>query len=275
MSSLDVLVHLRQYSGTPPALRAALALSRRIDVHLHGLYVAPIPPAAFTSPETVAVLVHESDRHYREASVADGWWREQLAAAGARGDWLVAQSDALDAIAYAARWNDLIVIERPQSQPDAPLGWGLVSRSAFAAGAPLLVIPESAEVGELGRRVVVLWNGSREAIRAVHGALPILRRAESVVVLDGESRGTNGGGLLHLPAFDLRRHLEMHAITAEFQPFAAPDDRGAGLLAAARASGADLIVMGAWGHSRIAELIVGGVTRHLFQNADRALFVAH
>lgn len=274
MSPLDVLVHLRQYSGDPPALRAALALSRRIEVLLHGLYVAPIPPAAFTSPETVAVLVHESDRHFREAGIADAWWRDRLEAGGARGDWLVAQSDALDAIAYAARWNDLIVIERPQNQPDAPLGWGLVSRSAFAAGAPLLVIPESAEVGELGRRVVILWNGSREAIRAVHGALPILRRAESVVVIDGESRGTNGG-LLHLPPFDLRRHLDAHAVAAEFQPFTAPDDRGAGLLAAARATGADLIVMGAWGHSRIAELIVGGVTRHLFQNADRALFVAH
>ncbi|MBL8300100.1 MAG: universal stress protein [Rhodanobacteraceae bacterium] len=274
MGPLDVLVHMRQYNGDPPALRAALALSRRIDVHLHGLYVAPIPPAAFTSPETVAVLVHESDRHFREARVADDWWREKMKAGGARGDWLVAQSDTLDAIAYAARWNDLIVIERPQNQPDAPLGWGLVSRSAFAAGTPLLVIPDSADVGELGHRVVVLWNGSREAIRAVHGALPLLQRADSVVVIDGEHRGANGG-LLHLPAFDLRRHLQIHAIAAEFQPFTAPDDRGAGLLAAARALDADLIVMGAWGHSRIAELIVGGVTRHLFQNADRALFVAH
>lgn len=274
MSTLDVLVHLRHYSGDPPALRAALALSRRLDVHLHGLYVAPIPPAAFTSPETVAVLVHESDRHFREAGVADAWWRQRLTDAGARGDWLVAQTDSLDAIAYAARWNDLIIIERPQQQPDAPLGWGLVSRSAFAAGVPLLVIPESAEVGEVGRRVVVMWNGSREAIRAVHGALPILRTAETVIVLDGENRGGNGG-LLHLPRFDLRRHFANHSVAAEFQPYTAPDDRGAGLLASARATGADLIVMGAWGHSRIAELIVGGVTRHLFQNADRALFVAH
>lgn len=274
MSTLDVLVHLRQYSGDPPALRAALALSRRLDIHLHGLYVAPIPPAAFTSPETVAMLVHESDRHFREAGVADAWWRQRLTDAGARGEWLVAQTDSLDAIAYAARWNDLIIIERPQQQPDAPLGWGLVSRSAFAAGVPLLVIPESAEVGDLGRRVVVMWNGSREAIRAVHGALPILRTAETVIVLDGESRGSSGG-LLHLPRFDLRRHFANHSVAAEFQPYAAPDDRGAGLLAAARATGADLIVMGAWGHSRIAELIVGGVTRHLFQNADRALLVAH
>ena len=274
MSTLDVLVHLRQYSGDPPALRAALALSRRLDAVLHGLYVAPIPPAAFTSPETVAVLVHESDRHFREAGVADAWWHEKLAAAGARGDWLVAQADALDAIAYAARWNDLIVIERPQQQPDAPLGWGLVSRCAFAAGAPLLVIPESAEVGELGRVVTVLWNGSREAIRAVHGALPILRRADVVVVLDCESRGSNGG-LLHLPNFDLRNYLAAHAVKADFHPSKTSDDRGAGLLAAARATGADLLVMGAWGHSRLTELIVGGVTRHLFQNADRALLVAH
>lgn len=274
MRSLDILVHMRQYQGSPPALRAALALQRRVDARLHGLYVAPIPPAAFTSPETVAVLVHESDRHFREAGAAGAWWQQHMNEGNARGDWLVAQADALDAIAYAARWNDLIVIERPQQQPEAPLGWGLVSRSAFAAGVPLLVIPESAEIGELGRTVTILWNGSREAIRAVHGALPILRKADSVVVIDGESRG-NGGGLLQLPAFDLRRHLDGHGIAAQFQSFAAPDDRGAGLLAAAKATGADLLVMGAWGHSRLAELIVGGVTRHLFQHADRALFVAH
>ena len=95
-------------------------------------------------------------------------------------------------------------------------------------------------------------------------------------VAAGSSGGnSNGGGLLQLPGFDLRRHLDAHGIAAQFQGFSAPDDRGAGLLAAARASGADLLVMGAWGHSRLAELIVGGVTRHLFQHADRALFVAH
>lgn len=274
MRALDVLVHVRQYHGEPLPVRAAVAVAQRVKAHLHGLYVAPIPPAAFTSPETVAVLVQESDRRFHEAQAASAWWNGMISAAGQRGDWQVAQSDALDAVVHAARWNDLIVIERPQQKPEAPLGWGLVSRSAFSIATPLLVVPEGARIGALGARVAVLWNGSREATRAVHGALPILAAADEVVVIDGEVPPTNGG-ILHLPRFDLRSHLVAHGVNAVFKPFDGNGDRGAALLAAARDAAADLIVMGAWGHSRIAELVLGGATRHLFQNSDRPLLVAH
>lgn len=274
MRALDVLVHVRQYQGEPLSVRAAVALTRRVKAHLHGLYVAPIPPAAFTSPETVAVLVQESDRRFHEAQAAAGWWKGIADAAGVRGDWQVAQADALDAVAQAARWNDLIVIERPQSKPEAPLGWGLVSRSAFAVATPLLVIPEGAQIGELGARIVVLWNGSREAVRAVHGALPLLTRADEVVVIDGEPPPVDGG-ILHLPRFDVREHLVSHGVNAVFKPFDAAGDRGVALLAAARDAAADIIVMGAWGRSRIAELVLGGATRHLFQHSGTPLLVAH
>ena len=274
MRALDILVHVRQYQGDPPSVRAATALARRIDARLHGLYVAPIPPAAFTSPETVAVLVQESDRRFHEAQSAASWWNGLIEAAGARGDWQVAQADALDAIVHAARWNDLIVIERPQLKPEAPLGCGLVSRTVFGTATPLLVVPEGAQIGTLGERVAILWNGSREAIRAVHGALPVLEQAASVVVIDGEEPPSNGG-ILHLPRFDLRAHLVDHGVNAVFKPFAPTGERGAALLAAVRDSGADLVVMGAWGHSRIAELVLGGATRHLFQHTDKPLLVAH
>lgn len=274
MRALDILVHVRQYHGDPLPVRAATALARRVDARLHGLYVAPIPPAAFTSPETVAVLVQESDRRFHEAQSAATWWSGLVEAAGARGDWQVAQADALDALVHASRWNDLIVIERPQQKPEAPLGWGLVSRTAFGTATPLLVVPEGAQIGTLGARVAVLWNGSREAIRAVHGALPVLARADEVIVIDGEEPAPSGG-ILHLPRFDLRTHLVDHGINAVFKPFTANGDRGVALLAAVRDSGADMVVMGAWGHSRIAELVLGGATRHLFQNTDKPLLVAH
>ncbi|UXI69073.1 universal stress protein [Tahibacter amnicola] len=274
MRALDVLVHVRHYAGDSPTFRAALALGRRVPGRLHGLYVAPIPPAAFTSPETVAVLVHESDRRYRGAQSAEAWWQELLAMNAAEGDWTVAQADAIDAIASMARWIDLIVIERAQHQAEAPVGWGLVSRSVLAVGVPVVVVPEGVVFDELGRHIVVLWNGSREATRAVHGALPFLLRAEAVTVIDGEAP-TNNGGILHLPRFDLRRYLQAHGVRANFRPFTAESDRGAALMAAVKDAGADLVVMGAWGHSRLTELVLGGATRYLFQHADRPLLVAH
>lgn len=270
--TLDVLVHLRRYDGDPAAARAARLLAQRVEAKLHGLYVAPIPPAAFTSPETVAVLVHESDRRYREAQGAGAWWSGLLQ--GAAGDWLVALADPLDAVAHAARWCDLVVIERPMQNPDAPVGWGLVSRSVFDGGAPVLVVPDTAALATLGERIVVAWNGSREAVRAVHGALPLLARAGQILVLDGSSE-PDAGGMLKLPRFDLAAYLSRHGIRADFHPFGGGSGKGVEILDAAHTATADLVVMGAWGHSRLTELVLGGTTRHLFQHSDLPLLVAH
>jgi nucleotide-binding universal stress UspA family protein len=271
MRSLDVLVHLRRYDGDPVAARAARLLAARTPAILHGLYVAPIPPAAFTSPETVAVLVHESDRRYHEAQEAGAWWNGLLH--GTVGEWHVALADPIDAIAHAARWCDLVVIERPMNNPDAPVGWGLVSRSVFDSGVPVLVVPDTAALGKLGERIVVAWNGSREAVRALHGALPLLARASQILVLDGST--DNDGGMLKLPRFDLATYLQRHGIHADFHTFDSGNGKGQEILNAAHTAAADLIVMGAWGHSRLTELVLGGTTRHLFQHSDLPLLVAH
>jgi len=274
MSTLDVLVHLRRYEGEPAAARAARMLAARLPAVLHGLYVAPIPPAAFTSPETVAVLVHESDRRYREARNAQAWWQALMQPHAAVTEWHVALADPLDAIAHAARWCDLIVIERPMQNPDAPVGWGLVSRAVFDAGTPVLVVPDTAALSSLGERVVVAWNGSREAVRAIHGALPLLAKAGQVIVLDGCGEPDNGG-MLQLPRFELSTHLARHGISAEFRKFGSGGSKAGAILEAARSVQADLVVMGAWGHSRLTEMVMGGTTRQLFQQADLPLLVAH
>lgn len=274
MRPLDVLVHLRRYDGEPPSARAALLLAEHIKVALHGLYVAPLPPAAFTSPESMAVLVEESDRRCRDARDASGWWRELLDRHRTSGDWQVALSDPIDAIAFAARWSNLIVMERPMQNPDAPVGWGLVSRTVLEAGSPVLVVPDNAPLVSVGRIAAFAWNGSRGAIRAVHGALPVLAKAEKVVVLDGAGPEP-GGSLLQMPRFDLGAHLSRHGIAAEFSAFAPGNDKAAAILAAAHAAGADLLVMGAWGRSRLTELVIGGTTRKLFQQTDLPLLVAH
>jgi nucleotide-binding universal stress UspA family protein len=274
MDSLDVLVHLRRYDGDPAAARAARLLAARVPAILHGLYVAPIPPAAFTSPETVAVLVHESDRRFREAREAQAWWQASLSGNGLQGEWHVALADPVDALVHAARWCDLLVIERPMQNPEAPVGWGLVSRSVFDAGTPVLVVPDTAALERLGECIVVGWNGSREAIRAIHGALPLLQRAQRVIVLDGSTE-PEGGSMLQLPRFDLAAHFARHGIVAEFRRFGSGGGKAAAILETARTAEADLLVVGAWGHSRLTEMFVGGTTRQLFQQSELPLLVGH
>jgi nucleotide-binding universal stress UspA family protein len=169
------------------------------------------------------------------------------------GEWLVAQGEPVEAICHAARWCDLVVAKRPVLNPDAPLGWGTVSRTVFGAGVPVVVVPEICKIGDLGARVLIAWNHSREATRAIRGALPLLAQpSRSSFSTAPSSRASSARGTCRnstSPVFFSR-----HGITAEFRAFTAESDYGAGILDAAIAMQADLIVMGAWGHSRIAEL---------------------
>ena len=274
MPGLDIVVHVRSSEGVPLAARAGLALASRLQAYLYGLYVAPLGSAVYSTPETVVFQVHEADDLYSDALAHRSWWQELLTAHTAQGEWLVAQGEAVEALCHVAHWCDLIVAERPVLNPDAPTGWGTVSRTVFGADVPVVVVPETAKMDVLGERILIAWNHSREAIRAIHGALPLLKRAAQVVVLDG-ARNDDRLGARHLPQLDLPAWFARHAVAAQFREFAATSDYGAGILAAAHEMQADMIVMGAWGHSRIAQLVLGGSTRYLFQNSDLPLFVAH
>ena len=271
---LDLLIHVRRTDAPTRAASVGLALAQRLGAWVTGLHVVPIAPAASASPEAVALYVNEADALYRDALGADAAWRAQLDAHGVDGEWQVAQGDTIEALCHASRWSDLVVIERSQLIPDAPIGWGMVSRTLFGVSAPVLVIPETAPCTRVGAHILIAWNESREAMLAIRGALPLLARAERVSVLEGDA-GDSPFGLRYLPKVDLRAWLRRRAITAQFQSFAPGKERGADLLAAAHTAAADLIVMGAWGHSRITELVLGGTTRYLFQHSDLPLLVAH
>lgn len=273
-SGLDVLIHLRHTDGLTPAATVGLALAQRLGAWATGLHVVPIAATAFASPEAIALYVNETDALFREAQQRGAFWHAQLETFGIGGEWQVSQGDTIESLCHASRWSDLVVVERPQLVPDAPTGWGVVSRTVFGSTAPVVVVPETAPCESVGTRIVVAWNQSREAMRAIHGALPLLARAEHVTVLEGDAND-NPFGLRYLPKVDLRAWLKRRGIDAEFRPFTATRDRGAALLDTAHAASADLIVLGAWGHSRITELVLGGTTRHLFQSSDLPLLVAH
>lgn len=272
--SLDVLIHLRRTDAATPAVTLGLALASRLKAWVTGLHVVPIAPPAFASPEAVALQVHEADQMVKDALSRSGWWQQLLAARGLAGEWQASQGDQVEIICHAARWNDIVVVERPQLNPDAPTGWGVVSRTVFASSAPVVVVPDSVKLDNCGGHLAIAWNQSREAARAIHGALPLLARAERVTVLAGEAVD-NPFGLRYLPRLDLQAWLARHEIDAEFRSFQGGKDHGAALLDAAHAASADMIVMGAWGHSRITELVLGGTTRYLFQSSDLPLVVAH
>ncbi len=165
-------------------------------------------------------------------------------------------------VAQQARLADLCVIPHPEASQDVSSSDALHA-VLFDSGRPVLLAPAKAPVS-LGRRICVGWNGTAESSGAVQAAIPWMQQADTVRILTSEDYQRRGPS-----AADLAAYLSLHDIEAEIATFRPVDKSvGAGLLAAAREFGADLLSMGAYSHSRLRQLILGGVTRHVLEHAD-------
>ncbi|WP_458096945.1 universal stress protein [Roseomonas sp. WA12] len=167
-----------------------------------------------------------------------------------------------DLVAQQSRLYDMAVVPHPDSREDVSSSDALHA-VLFDSGRPVLIAPRMPPAS-IGARVCCAWNGTAESAAAIAASLPWLHRAEAVQILhskDYQRRGPDVSGIL--------AYLRWHNIAAEPVEFA-PVTRevGAGLLGAARDFGADLLCMGAYSHSRIRQLILGGVTRHVLENSD-------
>jgi nucleotide-binding universal stress UspA family protein len=165
-------------------------------------------------------------------------------------------------LAQQARLADLAVIPHPEAGQDVSSSDALHA-VLFDSGRPVLLSP-AIPPPTIGTRICVGWNGTAESSAAVQAALPWMHRAEAVRILTSEDYQRRGP-----EAPDLAAYLALHGVSVEIATFR-PIDRsvGAGMLAAAREFRADLLSMGAYSHSRLRQLILGGVTRHILENAD-------
>jgi nucleotide-binding universal stress UspA family protein len=167
-----------------------------------------------------------------------------------------------DLVAQHARLSDLTVVPHPDAGEDVSSSDALHA-VLFDSGRPVLIAPQIAPA-TIGRRVCLAWNGTAESASAVLAALPWLQKAEAVRILYGDEYQRRGPG-----AQDLAAYLALHGVTAETATFRpASREVGAGLLNAARDFGCDMLAMGAYSHSRLRQLILGGVTRHVLERAD-------
>lgn len=177
-------------------------------------------------------------------------------------------------VALRARFSDLVVLPRPYGPTKGSEPEAVLEAALFEGQAPVLVLPEKAPEGRIGSRVVVAWNQSREALSAVRRALPMLLKADlvNIVVIDppahGPERSDPGGMLCQM--------LVRHGVRAEVSVLARTMPRTSDVLARhLRDHNADLLVMGAYGHSRFREAIMGGATRDMLEQAGVPVLMAH
>lgn len=166
-----------------------------------------------------------------------------------------------DIVAQQARLADLTVVPHPDSGEDVSSSDALHA-VLFDSGRPVLIAPQKVPA-RIGTRVCLAWNGTAESASSVLAAMPWMQQAEAVAILSADGYQRRGPG-----ASDLLGYLALHGVVAETITFrSAGGSVGAGLLAAAAEFGCDLLSMGAYSHSRLRQLILGGVTRHVLENS--------
>jgi nucleotide-binding universal stress UspA family protein len=166
-----------------------------------------------------------------------------------------------------AYYADLVVVARPESAGQTAGPPGLAESLVLSSGRPIIVFPPRGKVSQV-RRILVAWNATRESIRAVADAMPLLAKAEAVEVLvvDHQRRPEDHG---QEPGADIARHLARHGAHVEVRRLSSGGkDVGRLLMSQAAAFGADLLVMGAYGHSHLREWMFGGVTRTVLYEAS-------
>jgi nucleotide-binding universal stress UspA family protein len=279
MTLKNILVHIDDSPQCRQRLDVASDLARGHDAHLSGIYVVSVPavPAIMSAgyfPE--GFIAGQEERERERAKKVKAEYDDYMRRAGIASEWRERQGDPAGIVSLNARYADLAIV----SQAD-PAGTGpyemleLPADVALSAGRPVLVIPHIGPAESLGTRVLVGWNASREATRAVNDALPLLQRAKSVTVLAIDPQGgVEGHG--ESPSADISLHLARHGIKAEAARTVAGDiDVGDALLSRAADLGADMIVMGCYGRSRMREFILGGVTRHVLRHMTVPVLISH
>jgi nucleotide-binding universal stress UspA family protein len=264
MTMLDFIVNVGTAEADAPLLRGALMLAHRHQAFLTGLQLVRGDVSPIETSDDPALL--ES-----RAQARHDWWLELCREAGVGGDWEVRRGVHVDALAKRSRLADFVIGQLHVNEPDAPAGFDEVTRALFASSSPMLLVPDTWQGGLRAERVAIAWNGSGTAAHAVKAALPLLQQALSVHVLDGERPGLPG---ISMPPLPLRDWLRRHHVDAQWETFQGEPDAGKNLQERAVALHAELLVVGAWGRSRISELVLGGATRWLLEHATLPLFMA-
>jgi nucleotide-binding universal stress UspA family protein len=284
MSFKDILVAL---DTAPPArarVELAVALASRFDAHLIGLHTTPsvgLPRGHgyfdyFDRSLLDPLYAEFAKKQQEEAEATRSLFEQTARRRGISAEWRSAIGYPSETAALHGRYVDLIVLGQPDpDDAEAPLFRPLPEEVALAVGRPILVVPYAGSWPEIGRRVLIGWDRSREATRAINDAMPFLTGAQAVTILTIDPPEGPAGDS-EFPGADIALHLARHGVNAAAERTVSADvDVGDVLLSRASDLGADLLVMGAYGHSRARELLLGGATRTILESMTLPVLMAH
>ena len=277
MTFKNVLVHVEPGPASDGRLKYAIALARNFGSRLTGLTVtlppAEIPAAMIGDAQLFTAAVEAAE----EAAVsARRQFEGLMMECGLATDWRNGEGNPAEVVSAEAGRADLLIVG---GQNRRDLDGGLYRLAPddvlMTCGRPVIVLPENPDTDFRAKRILLAWKNTPQAARAAHDALPFLIQAEEVILAKvGSASAWNGHYRISIN--DMADHLRAHGVkitTARLQPQGS--DPGDLLLNFAANSRVDLIVAGAYGHSRVREWVLGGVTASLLQRAEVPCLLSH
>lgn len=278
MDYQNILVHLDASKAMPQRMETALQVAMRFNARLTGLFnvfqpaVAPI--SMIPEPPGYRFASEKLRGEYQDAE--ESMFRKALARVGLDGDWNFSALPPNLAVPRAARLADLVVAG--QYDPDDPesfIAEQFIENLVLSCGRPVLLVPYAGRFPEVGSTVCVAWDGSREASRALHDALPFIARAKKTIIFSVNASGEVDGP--RIESSQIAAAVARHGANVVIEEVDGVHDISTGNMLLSRAAdfGADLIVMGCYGHARLRELFLGGVTRTILKSMTVPVLMSH
>jgi len=276
MAYKDILVYADTIKSARSRLELAASIARSHDARLVALHVStPAYIPVDVGGAMPASLIEWQEEYQREQAEEA---RKLVDTVGRRTgqdiEYRLVLGDLLDMAMLHCSCADVVVVSQSDIEGDEPsMADILPEEIVLGTGRPVIVVPRYGTFQGIGQRVLVAWNRTREAARAVHDSLPILRRAASVVVMEVVDDGADASPV---SGADISAHLARHGAKVEFSSMTSGDiEIGDVILSRAADLSADLIVMGAYGHSRLREFALGGATREILQHMTVPVLMSH
>lgn len=278
MSLKDLLVVVDDTPAAAARIDVAAQLAVKHDAHVTGLHIvtsANIPnylEGQLPDAVRAAQREWEQERTAKAAALFDDHMRRF--GLTDRSEWRSVRGVPTQAAALHGRYADLVIVGQVDPKHDGDIPAVQPQDLVFDCGRPLLVVPYAGTFASVGERILVGWNASRESARAVGDALPLIARAQRVMILAVNPKpGMQGLG--DEPGADIARHLSRHGRVQAAHVSTDAVEPGDTMLNTVADESCDLVVMGAYGRSRLREQVLGGMTRYMLQHMTVPVLMSH
>ena len=267
-----ILIPIGNDEEVETRIKSTVKIAQKFAAHIRALHVVPtlksleqLTPYAYYSYD---LYTHIWDTQKAKACERKKYFLDYMSKHYEDSEWREEEGDFMRALKLSSRTCDLTVISQGEDTYSDIMG--SMARFMMESSLPVLTVPENGLADNVGQNIMIAWDASAEAARAVHDSLPFLQMAREVTVVTiHESRKTANS------TEDICAMLGRLGVNAKGVEEPESGDRAEQILDLARKWDVDLIVAGAWGHKRLAEVIFGGVTKTLYTNQEIAVFFAH